>query len=590
MALAFAQKSKKPASLQVQRRRTKKQTASRPGHIEQAQFAVGFGQPARTSIGAPMIQTKLKIGEPDDQYEKEADRVADAVMRMADPLATGASANSGMSGSGNQPGNGSLDIQRKCTDCAMEEDVKLRRKPVADKSILPRISALNGPVAARFPLTNNSSVIQRQEMGDEDYEDELVQMKSAKDGATVSAVTPGVEAGINSLRGGGQPLSASTRAFFEPRFGVDFSGVRVHAHKRAAQVAQLVQAKAFTTGQNIVFGAGEYVPKSRRGRLLLGHELVHVIQQNNSISRAIQRITEDKSKCPLKRDRGEISKSRTTEGILRDIISGDLSWLPPYPSNKLLIADFVIGRTDLRKIEMGPFNLIRDIVKNDKNTKLKLFGFSDCFGDDKRNSDLRHGRVESVFAFLDKLLQSRVILRDMPDLNEYINDNSTAKNRARNRGVLIEIEKAKPILKPKQPIIRPKNVCGPDITSALIKVLEEVKVNYSAWSWWKKKTACNALQDIPLGFSAWDINDLHVRKWIPAIYGPSCATGNAKRGPCDPTVQVGASFPGCYHAGAVNYAIFGVMMKLCGYSRSWMQFLITAYKDNFIYGSCRKCY
>ena len=246
MVLAFAQKSKKPTSLQARRGRVKKQAAAL-SRIEQAQFAVGFGQPSRVSIGAPMIKTKLKIGEPDDQYEKEADRVADAVMRMPDPMATAAPADTDVLDLGNQLKNGSLAIQRMCTDCAMEED-KLRRKPVADNTpILPRISALNGPVAARFP---------------------------------VPAVTPGVEAGINSLKGGGQPMSMSTRAFFEPRFGVDFSGVRVHADGRAAQVAQAVQAKAFTTGRNVVLGVGEYTPSSASGKKLLAHELTHVVQQN----------------------------------------------------------------------------------------------------------------------------------------------------------------------------------------------------------------------------------------------------------------------------------------------------------------------
>lgn len=283
MAFAFAHKSTKPVSLQSKRGRANKKTAG-PGRIEQNYGigVVGFGQPFSAAGGVPLIQAKLKIGEPNDQYEKEADRVADQVMRMPDPVAAGAPADTGASGSGNQLGNGSLDIQRMCTGCAMDEEDTLQRKPLSNTPTPLRISGLNGPIAARFPLAINSPVIQRMEMDDEDSDDEMVQMKSVEGGAAVPAVSPGVEAGVNSLKGGGRPLSQSTRAFFEPRFGVDFSGVRVHTEGRAASVAQSVQAKAFTMGRDVVFGAGEYAPGSGQGRRLLGHELTHFIQQRGT--------------------------------------------------------------------------------------------------------------------------------------------------------------------------------------------------------------------------------------------------------------------------------------------------------------------
>jgi hypothetical protein len=77
----------------------------------------------------------------------------------------------------------------------------------------------------------------------------------------------------------GQPLEAATRAFIEPRFGHDFSQVRVHADAEAADSAQMVSALAFTIGQNIYFGADKYQPGSKEGRRLLAHELAHTIQQ-----------------------------------------------------------------------------------------------------------------------------------------------------------------------------------------------------------------------------------------------------------------------------------------------------------------------
>jgi hypothetical protein len=81
------------------------------------------------------------------------------------------------------------------------------------------------------------------------------------------------------LNSPGQPLDVATRAFMEPRFAHDFGKVRVHADARAAEAAASIDTRAFTSGHNIVFGAGEYAPLAEFGRRLLSHELTHVVQQ-----------------------------------------------------------------------------------------------------------------------------------------------------------------------------------------------------------------------------------------------------------------------------------------------------------------------
>jgi len=81
----------------------------------------------------------------------------------------------------------------------------------------------------------------------------------------------------------GQSLDTATRAFMEPRFGVDFGDVRVHTGAEAAKAARSVQARAYTVGDHLVFGAGEYQPESEPGRRLLAHELTHVVQQGNRL-------------------------------------------------------------------------------------------------------------------------------------------------------------------------------------------------------------------------------------------------------------------------------------------------------------------
>lgn len=115
---------------------------------------------------------------------------------------------------------------------------------------------------------------------EEDLDDANLQMKSAP--GPSPSVSPLVEHELEGLHGGGSALSESTRNFFEPRLGQDLSDVRVHTGSRAAASARSVNAKAYTVGQDIVFGTGEFAPETHEGRTLLAHELVHTIQQAGS--------------------------------------------------------------------------------------------------------------------------------------------------------------------------------------------------------------------------------------------------------------------------------------------------------------------
>jgi hypothetical protein len=81
------------------------------------------------------------------------------------------------------------------------------------------------------------------------------------------------------LRSSGQPLDIGTRSFMEPRFGHDFSNVRVHTDTRAAESARAVNALAYTVGSDVVFRPGQYAPATSEGRKLIAHELAHVVQQ-----------------------------------------------------------------------------------------------------------------------------------------------------------------------------------------------------------------------------------------------------------------------------------------------------------------------
>jgi uncharacterized protein DUF4157/OmpA family protein len=108
-------------------------------------------------------------------------------------------------------------------------------------------------------------------------QEELVQRRVEPSGDNVDASVP--DNFLDDL-GSGEPLDPATRAFFEPRLGHDFGAVRVHTGPRAADSARSVSARAYTVGNEIVFGAGQYAPGSGSGLPLLAHELVHVMQQN----------------------------------------------------------------------------------------------------------------------------------------------------------------------------------------------------------------------------------------------------------------------------------------------------------------------
>ncbi len=178
------------------------------------------------------VQTNLKISQPGDKYEREADRVAEQVMRIPNPTVSQKL----------QIANGTVGsrIQRRCSECEEE----LQRHP------------------------------------EEQEEEELLQTKEVS--GPTPEVNSNVEANINTLRGGGRPLPETVRNYFEPRFGYDFNQVRIHTGAQAATSAQAVNARAYTVGRNIIFGNEQYSPNTHKGDHLLAHELTHVVQQTGS--------------------------------------------------------------------------------------------------------------------------------------------------------------------------------------------------------------------------------------------------------------------------------------------------------------------
>ena len=140
-------------------------------------------------------------------------------------------------------------------------------------------------------------------------------------------VTSMLEDRIKAIRGGGQPLPASTHAFFEPRFGYDFSRVRLHTDNPAGETAQAVNARAFTVGRDIVFGAGQYALETHGGKALLAHKLTHVIPQTapieQSIPRSIQRNEEGERTTPRT---GQLRRAEENFRTTANVPEGEYVW------------------------------------------------------------------------------------------------------------------------------------------------------------------------------------------------------------------------------------------------------------------------
>jgi len=233
--------------------------SGRSGLWQQRSFAGRCRHPAESVLQLSLmlrdpVQAKLKIGKPNDRYEQEADRVADRVMSASESSHVAA------------PVAGSitpLTVQR-----AEEEEAQtlpLQRQEEEEGAAQPKLQRQPEEEEEAQPM------LQRQE-----EEEEEMQMKPAG-----NVVAPKhFAAQMSRVRDSGQPLPVSERAFFEPRFGTDFSGVRVHSGGQAAEMSRNVQARAFTVGNDLVFGAGQYEPGSVKGRKLLAHELTHVVQQS----------------------------------------------------------------------------------------------------------------------------------------------------------------------------------------------------------------------------------------------------------------------------------------------------------------------
>jgi len=237
----------------------------------------------------PGIQTKLTIGEPGDKYEQEANRVAaDVVQRI------------------NAPQSKPEPTQQQ-THSQRYERIRREIAPM-----IPNFSIYRPDETSPPPPPTIQMKLRIRERGEEQQPTKNTPVLPLIQRVNLGgmAASPDVEAGIQRARGGGQPLSDSIREPMEQAFGADFRGVRVHTDSQADQLNQSIQAKAFTTGQDVFFQQGAYKPGNRGGQELLAHELTHVLQQKEG--KGIQRLLMDEESVRWRRE--AVQKIRTAKG------------------------------------------------------------------------------------------------------------------------------------------------------------------------------------------------------------------------------------------------------------------------------------
>jgi hypothetical protein len=221
------------------------------------------------------LQTELKIGRPGDKYEQEADRVAEQVMAMPHYMAR--------MNTVDYPQPSPPTIHRAHRSC----EERLQQQPMGEENNKEGLEITEEELRRiEDRMDEELERIEEEELRRLKREEEFIQPKQA-DWRT-PLLDSSLRNKIRSLRGGGQPLPQSIRGFFEPRFGYDFSQVRLHTDSMAAECAHQINARAFTIGSNVVFGQGQYAPATTAGKRLLAHELTHIVQQGCGTEERIQ--------------------------------------------------------------------------------------------------------------------------------------------------------------------------------------------------------------------------------------------------------------------------------------------------------------
>jgi hypothetical protein len=393
----------------------------------------------------------------------------------------------------------------ECTDCAKKK-VGLQRKLT--------IGASNDPLELEADLVAD-------------------QVMSASPNSVVNSAPPRIQrftgqtagqadmeapASVDSvLASSGSSLDPALREDMEKRFGHDFSRVRVHTGSAAERSARDVNANAYTVGNNVVFGAGQFSPKTHSGKRLLAHELTHVVQQG-----ADHQLIRRQATCPI-RPPDEVTRSRRSGGILStDVITPS--------ANTLVIQDFSVNDTALPiGVTTNPvFERFMSIATGDPSTALAVKGYTDCVGAAAENLSLRDGRAQSVIAAMPPTLRSRPRFSwPTSPTTDFRDTNATEEGRASNRAVEVTMTSVPPVAG-QDPCDLPNRATNIDQYMFLVRCAER---RLSLTTAANASTMVSALRQIYYGNATWSSSSNPV--WNMVITDRPWSAGN------DPANQLG---------------------------------------------------
>ncbi|GAB3422920.1 eCIS core domain-containing protein [Niabella aquatica] len=253
------------------------QKAAQPAFFRKAGEESFFGAKENPVFFNAPVQAKLTVSSPDDPQEKEADAVADQVMRMSDPVVSGSDEKKEELLQ-REPEEGAempvlsyptVTLNRKEDTAEESLQVMLFRQMEPQVNSCEACNAEEGEVPVDISRKAYNGAV-------------LPNGHIQRNGRGPPTGLMNFEQSLSSSKGGGSAMSASSRQFMENRFGADFSGVRIHTGTQAESLSRSIQAQAFAHGNDIYFNSGKYAPGTAAGDVLLAHELTHTIQQGAS--------------------------------------------------------------------------------------------------------------------------------------------------------------------------------------------------------------------------------------------------------------------------------------------------------------------
>lgn len=284
---------------------------------------------------APAIQPKLSVGKPGDKYETEAESKADKVMAMPAP---------GLKAVTPQPAGG--DISRMVQSGAEEEELQTQPAEEKEEDLVQR------------QLETEEEELQAQPL----EEEERIQRRTETDSGS-SKVSSSFESTLSGMKSSGDPLPESVRSYMEPRFGADFSNIRIHTGSESAELNRRINAQAFTHGRDIYFNEGKFNPDSSSGKHLIAHELTHTIQQGAAVQ--------------TKSNANKTSATSSSEKIQRswlgdawDTVSGAASSAAEWVGDSLEAGkDWLMGWLKERIVDVPGYKALSVVLGQDPLTK-----------------------------------------------------------------------------------------------------------------------------------------------------------------------------------------------------------------------------